>query len=225
MTEGQGHYSYSLVYPNEQVKDPMATVIDGSRESKDAYRDAGIYKDKTDTYDFTKKPATVNTDGKSDSIIHAGDNDVNVKTNDVLNINAKDVGIGMKAENGKTVTTTGNTNITAKNGTGILADKGIVKLANDTTISAGTGMEAKNGGTITAEGKANITATGNALHADGDGSTIALKDGTISGKVLAENKGTMHHHHQWGCDHRRCDSSLRWHGIPCERQHLRRSHR
>ena len=191
MTEGQGHYSYSLVYPNEQVKDPMATVIDGSRESKDAYRDAGIYKDKTDTYDFTKKPATVNTDGKSDSIIHAGDNDVNVKTNDVLNINAKDGGIGMKAENGKTVTTTGNTNITAKDGTGILADKGIVKLANDTTISAGTGMEAKNGGTITAEGKANITATGNALHADGEGSAIALKDGTISGKVLAENKGTI----------------------------------
>lgn len=191
MAEGQGHYSYSLVYPNEQVKDPMATVIDGSRESKDAYRDAGIYKDKTDTYDFTKKPATVNTDGKSDSIIHAGDNDVNVKTNDVLNINAKDGGIGMKAENGKTVTTTGNTNITAKDGTGILADKGIVKLANDTTISAGTGMEAKNGGTITAEGKANITATGNALHADGDGSAIALKDGTISGKVLAENKGTI----------------------------------
>ena len=191
MTEGQGHYSYSLVYPDEQVKDPMATVIDGSRESKDAYRDAGIYKDKTDTYDFTKKPATVNTDGKSDSIIHAGDNDVNVKTNDVLNINAKDGGIGMKAENGKTVTTTGNTNITAKDGTGILADKGIVKLANDTTISAGTGMEAKNGGTITAEGKANITATGNALHADGDGSAIALKDGTISGKVLAENKGTI----------------------------------
>jgi outer membrane autotransporter protein len=191
MAEGQGHYSYNLVYPDEQVKDPMATVIDGSRESKDAYRDAGIYKDKTDTYDFTKKPATVNTDGKSDSIIHAGDNDVNVKTNDVLNINAKDGGIGMKAENGKTVTTTGNTNITAKDGTGILADKGIVKLANDTTISAGTGMEAKNGGTINAEGKANITATGNALHADGDGSAIALKDGTISGKVLAENKGTI----------------------------------
>ena len=191
MAEGQGHYSYSLVYPDEQVKDPMATVIDGSKESKDAYRDAGIYKDKTDTYDFTKKPATVNTDGKSDSIIHAGDNDVNVKTNDVLNINAKDGGTGMKAENGKTVTTTGNTNITAKDGTGILADKGTVKLANDTTISAGTGMEAKNGGTITAEGKADITADGKALHADGDGSTITLKDGSISGKVLAENKGSI----------------------------------
>ena len=191
MTEGQGHYSYSLAYPDEQVKDPMSTVIDGSSESKDTYRDAGIYKDNTDSYDFTKKPATVNSDGKSDSIIHAGDNDVNVKTNDVLNINAKDGGIGMKAENGKTVTTTGNTNITAKNGTGILADKGTVKLANDTTISAATGMEAKNGGTITAEGKANITATGNALHAYGDGSTIAMKDGTISGKVLAENTGTI----------------------------------
>ena len=191
MAEGQGHYSYSLVYPDEQVKDPMATVIDGSKESKDAYRDAGIYKDKTDTYDFTKKPATVNTDGKSDSIIHAGDNNVNVKTNDVLNIIAKDGGIGMKAENGKTVTTTGNTNITAKDGTGILADKGTVKLANDTTIRTGTGMEAKNGGTITAEGKADITADGKALHADGDGSTITLNDGSISGKVLAENKGSI----------------------------------
>ena len=191
MTEGQGHYSYSLVYPDEQVKDPMATVIDGSSESKDTYRDAGIYKDNTDSYDFTKKPATVNSDGKSDSIIHAGDNDVNVKTNDVLNINAKDGGIGMKAENGKTVTTTGNTNITAKDGTGILADNGTVKLANDTAINGTTGMEAKNGGTITADGKTDITATGNALHADGDGSTIALKDGTISGAVLAENKGTI----------------------------------
>lgn len=191
MAEGQGHYSYSLVYPDEQVKDPMATVIDGSKESKDAYRDAGIYKDKTDTYDFTKKPATVKTDGKSDSIIHAGDNNVNVRTNDVLNIIAKDGGTGMKAENGKTVTTTGNTNITAKGGTGILADKGTVKLANDTTIRTGTGMEAKNGGTITAEGKADITADGKALHADGDGSTITLKDGSISGKVLAENKGSI----------------------------------
>ena len=191
MAEGQGHYSYSLVYPDEQVKDPMATVIDGSKESKDAYRNAGIYKDKTDTYNFTKKPATVNTDGKSDSIIHAGDNNVNVKTNDVLNINAKDGGTGMKAENRKTVTTTGNTNITAKGGTGILADKGTVKLANDTIISAGTGMEAKNGGTITAEGKADITADGKALHADGDGSTITLNDGSISGKVLAENKGSI----------------------------------
>ena len=116
---------------------------------------------------------------------------MNVKTNDVLNINAKDGGIGMKAENGKTVTTTGNTSITAKDGTGILADKGTVKLANDTAINGATGMEAKNGGTITAEGKTDITATGNALHADGDGSTIALKDGTISGAVLAENKGTI----------------------------------
>ena len=191
MAEGQGHYSYSLVYPDEQVKDPMATVIDGSKESKDAYRDAGIYKDKTDTYDFTKKPAIVNTDGKSDSIIHAGDNNVNVKTNDVLNIIAKDGGIGMKAENGKTVNTTGNTNISAKDGTGILADKGTVKLANDTTIRTGTGMEAKNGGTITAEGKADITADGKALHADGDGSTITLNDGSISGKVLAEKKGSI----------------------------------
>ena len=191
MAEGQGHYSYSLVYPDEQVKDPMATVIDGSKESKDAYRDAGIYKDKTDTYDFTKKPATVNTDSKSDSIIHAGDNNVNITNDSELNITAKEGGYGIKAENGKTVTTKGNTNISAAKGTGILADGGSVAMNNYNTIAADTGIEAKNGGKVSASGKTDITADGKALHADGDGSTISLKDGTISGAVLAENKGSI----------------------------------
>lgn len=191
MAEGQGHYSYSLVYPDEQVKDPMATVIDGSKESKDAYRDAGIYKDKTDTYDFTKKTATVNTDGKSDSIIHAGDNNVNITNDSELNITAKEGGYGIKAENGKTVTTKGNTNISAAKGTGILADGGSVAMNNYNTIAADTGIEAKNGGKVSASGKTDITADGKALHADGDGSTISLKDGTISGAVLAENKGSI----------------------------------
>ena len=190
--ESQGHYAYTIEYPDHQIADPMSTVIDGSKESKDTYRDNGIYHDSTDSYDFTNKPnSSVNTDGKSDSIIHAGDNNVNVTNDSELNITAKEGGYGIKAENGKTVTTKGNTNISAAKGTGVLADGGSVEMNNYNTITADTGIEAKNGGKVSASGKTDITATGNALHADGDGSTIALQDGTISGAVLAENKGSI----------------------------------
>ena len=190
--ESQGHYAYTIEYPDHQIADPMSTVIDGSKESKDTYRDNGIYHDSTDSYDFTNKPnSSVNTDGKSDSIIHAGDNNVNVTNDSELNITAKEGGYGIKVENGKTVTTKGNTNISAAKGTGVLADGGSVEMNNYNTITADTGIEAKNGGKVSASGKTDITATGNALHADGDGSTIALQDGTISGAVLAENKGSI----------------------------------
>ena len=190
--ESQGHYAYTIEYPDHQIADPMSTVIDGSKESKDTYRDNGIYHDSTDSYDFTNKPnSSVNTDGKSDSIIHAGESNVNVTNDSELNITAKEGGYGIKAENGKTVTTKGNTNISASKGTGVLADGGSVEMNNSNTVIADTGIEAKNGGKVSASGKTDITATGNALHADGDGSTIALQDGTISGAVLAENKGTI----------------------------------
>mgnify|MGYP001431245479 CR=1 FL=1 len=190
--ESQGHYAYDIVYPDHQITDPMSTVIDGSKESKDTYRDNGIYHDNTDSYDFTNKPnSSVKTDGKNDSIIHAGDNNVNITNDSELNITAKEGGYGIKAENGKTVTTKGNTNISAAKGTGILADGGSVAMNNYNTIAADTGIEAKNGGKVSASGKTDITADGKALHADGDGSTITLKDGTISGKVLAENKGSI----------------------------------
>ena len=190
--ESQGHYAYDIVYPDHQITDPMSTVIDGSKESKDTYRDNGIYHDNTDSYDFTNKPnSSVKTDGKNDSIIHAGDNNVNITNDSELNITAKEGGYGIKAENGKTVTTKGNTNISAAKGTGILADGGSVAMNNYNTIAADTGIEAKNGGKVSASGKTDITADGKALHAGGDGSTITLKDGTISGKVLAENKGSI----------------------------------
>ena len=191
-TESQGHYAYDIVYPDHQITDPMSTVIDGSKESKDTYRDNGIYHDNTDSYDFTNEPnSSVKTDGKNDSIIHAGDNNVNITNDSELNITAKEGGYGIKAENGKTVTTKGNTNISAAKGTGILADGGSVAMNNYNTIAADTGIEAKNGGKVSASGKTDIIADGKALHADGDGSTINLKDGSISGKVLAENKGSI----------------------------------
>ena len=192
-TAGEGYYKYDLVYPSEQVVNPMDKVIDGSEDSRNNYRDAGVYHDETESYDFTSKPAEVTASDHDDGVVHAKDNDVEVTTKDWLHVTAKDDGVGMASENGKTVSTEGNTQITAKDGIGVKADKGTVSLKGHTIISAGTGMEAVNGGTISADGTTDMT-TGegkNALHADGDGSTISLKDGTISGAVLAENKGSI----------------------------------
>ena len=192
-TAGEGYYKYDLVYPSEQVVNPMDKVIDGSEDSRNTYRDAGVYHDETESYDFTSKPAEVTASDHDNGVVHAKDNDVKVATKDWLHVTAKDGGVGMASENGKTVSTEGNTQITAKDGIGVKADKGTVSLKGHTIISAGTGMEAVNGGTISADGTTDMT-TGegkNALHADGDGSTISLKDGTISGAVLAENKGSI----------------------------------
>lgn len=192
-TAGEGYYKYDLVYPSEQVVNPMDKVIDGSEDSRNNYRDAGVYHDETESYDFTSKPAEVTASDHDDGVVHAKDNDVKVTTKDWLHVTAKDGGVGMASENGKTVSTEGNTQITAKDGIGVKADKGTVSLKGHTIISADTGMEAVNGGTISADGTTDMT-TGegkNALHADGDGSTISLKDGTISGAVLAENKGSI----------------------------------
>lgn len=192
-TAGEGYYKYDLVYPSEQVVNPMDKVIDGSEDSRNNYRDAGVYHDETESYDFTSKPAEVTASDHDDGVVHAKDNDVKVTTKDWLHVTAKDGGVGMASENGKTVSTEGNTQITAKDGIGVKADKGTVSLKEHTIISAGTGMEAVNGGTISADGTTDMTAGEgkNALHADGDGSTISLKDGTISGAVLAENKGSI----------------------------------
>lgn len=192
-TAGEGYYKYDLVYPSEQVVNPMDKVIDGSEDSRNTYRDAGVYHDETESYDFTSKPAEVTASDHDDGVVHAKDNDVKVTTKDWLHVTAKDGGVGMASENGKTVSTEGNTQITAKDGIGVKVDKGTVSLKRHTIISAGTGMEAVNGGTISADGTTDMTAGEgkNALHADGDGSTISLKDGTISGAVLAENKGSI----------------------------------
>ena len=192
-TAGEGYYRYDLVYPSEQVVNPMDKAIDGSEDSRNNYRDAGVYHDETESYDFTYKPAEVTASDHDDGVVHAKDNDVKVTTKDWLHVTAKDGGVGMASENGKTVSTEGNTQITAKDGIGVKADKGTVSLKKHTIISAGTGMEAVNGGTISADGTTDMTAGEgkNALHADGDGSTISLKDGTISGAVLAENKGSI----------------------------------
>lgn len=192
-TAGEGYYKYDLVYPSEQAVNPMDKVIDGSEGSRNTYRDAGVYHDKTESYDFTSKPAEVTASDHDDGVVHARDNDVKVTTKDWLHVTAKDGGVGMASENGKTVSTEGNTQIAAKDGIGVKVNKGTVSLKGHTIINAGTGMEAVNGGSISSDGTTDMTAGEgkNALHADGDGSTISLKDGTTSGAVLAENKGSI----------------------------------
>ncbi|MCI5836623.1 MAG: hypothetical protein MR209_02145 [Veillonellaceae bacterium] len=192
-TAGNGYYAYDVVYPSEQVKNPIDKVIDGSADSKDTYRPAGVYHDDADSYDFTGKPADVTASDRNDGVIHASDNDVNVTTTDWLNVTANDGAVGVAAENGKTVTTEGNTKITANEGVGVKADGGVISMTGDTVIQAGTGMEALNGGTITAGGMTNITAEdgNNALHAAGDGSSLTLQKGTINGAILAEDMGAI----------------------------------
>lgn len=127
-TAGEGYYKYNLVYPSEQVVNPMDKVIDGSEDSRNNYRDAGVYHDETESYDFTSKTAEVTASDHDDGVVHAKDNDVKVTTKDWLHVTAKDGGVGMASENRKTVSTEGNTQITAKDGIGVKADKGTVSL-------------------------------------------------------------------------------------------------
>ena len=190
---GQGYYDYTISYPEEQIKDPMNTVIDGSETSKDTYREVGIYKDENDSYQFTKNPATITSDGKSNGLIEAKDNNVNVTAKDTLKLVGKDGGVGILAENGKTSKNEANVDIMVKDGTGILADAGHVEVTGNADIKAGTGLETKNGGTITIGGRSNITADAgkDAVKATGEGSTVDLKTGMISGNITAADAGKV----------------------------------
>lgn len=190
---GQGYYDYTISYPEEQIKDPMNTVIDGSETSKDTYREVGIYKDENDSYQFTKNPATITSDGKSNGLIEAKENNVNVTAKDTLKLVGKDGGVGILAENGKTSKNEANVDIMVKDGTGILADAGHVEVTGNADIKAGTGLETKNGGTITIGGRSNITADAgkDAVKATGEGSTVDLKTGMISGNITAADAGKV----------------------------------
>ena len=52
---GQGQYLYETSYPNEQITDPINKTIDGSAASEQAYKEAGVYKSDTDTYQVYKE--------------------------------------------------------------------------------------------------------------------------------------------------------------------------
>jgi len=191
---GQGQYLYETAYPNEQITDPINKTIDGSAASEQAYKEAGVYKSDTDTYKFTKNPATIN--GDSGAAVDAGAKDIHVDSGEnTLNLNGGNTGVGVKAEGGKTADIKGNANITGQ--TGVLADGAGSKVllsGNSNITAGGDGIVASGGGTVEAAGITNVTAGagGKAVRAGG-GSSVSLQNGKLKGDVEADN-GTVSLH-------------------------------
>ena len=191
---GQGRYLYETAYPNEQVTDPINKTIDGSTASEQVYKEAGVYKSDTDTYKFTKNPATVN--GDSGAAVDAGAKDIHVDSGEnTLNLNGGNTGVGVKAEGGKTADIKGNANITGK--TGVVADGAGSKVllsGNSNITVEGDGIVASGGGIVEAAGITNVTAGagGKAVRA-GAGSSVSLRNGKLKGDVEADN-GTVSLH-------------------------------
>ena len=191
---GQGQYLYETSYPNEQITDPINKTIDGSAASEQAYKEAGVYKSDTDTYKFTKNPATIN--GDSGAAVDAGTKDIHVDSGEnTLNLNGGNTGVGVKAEGGKTADIKGNANITGQ--TGVLADGAGSKVllsGNSNITAGGDGIVASGGGTVEAAGITNVAAGagGKAVRAGG-GSSVSLRNGKLKGDVEADN-GTVSLH-------------------------------
>ena len=191
---GQGQYLYETSYPNEQITDPINKTIDGSAASEQAYKEAGVYKSDTDTYKFTKNPATIN--GDSGAAVDAGTKDIHVDSGEnTLNLNGGNTGVGVKAEGGKTADIKGNANITGQ--TGVLADGAGSKVllsGNSNITAGGDGIVASGGGTVEAAGITYVTAGagGKAVRAGG-GSSVSLQNGKLKGDVEADN-GTVSLH-------------------------------
>ena len=193
---GQGQYLYETAYPNEQVTDPINKTIDGSTASEQVYKEAGVYKSDTDTYKFTKNPATVNGDsgaavdaGAKNIHVDSGENTLNLNGGNTLNLNGGNTGVGVKAEGGKTADIKGSANITGK--TGVAADGAGSKvlLSGTSNITAeGDGIVASGGGIVEAAGITNVTAGagGKAVRA-GAGSSVSLRNGKLKGDVEADN--------------------------------------
>ena len=188
---GQGQYLYETTYPNEQVTDPINKTIDGSTASEQVYKEAGVYKSDTDTYKFTKNPATVN--GDSGAAVDAGAKDIHVDSGEnTLNLNGGNTGVGVKAEGGKTADIKGNANITGK--TGVVADGAGSKvlLSGNSNITAeGDGIVTSGGGIVEAAGITNVTAgAGRKAVRAGAGSSVSLQSGKLKGDVEADG-GTV----------------------------------
>lgn len=188
---GQGQYLYETSYPNEQITDPINKTIDGSAASEQAYKEAGVYKSDTDTYKFTKNPATIN--GDSGAAVDAGTKDIHVDSGEnTLNLNGGNTGVGVKAEGGKTADIKGNANITGQ--TGVLADGAGSKVllsGNSNITAGGDGIVASGGGTVEAAGITNVTAgAGRKAVRAGAGSSVSLQSGKLKGDVEADG-GTV----------------------------------
>ncbi len=185
-TAGQGYYRYDLSYPDSQITNPMDKTIDGTQESEDAYRNAGIYKPGTDEYAFTEDPATVN--GDKDKVVDGTNKDLTLKGK-TLELVAQYGGTGVYTEDGKKVAIDNKANITAKNGTGVQADGegSLVSLTNGGSVQeTASGIQATNKGTVDIKGSFDVNATDKAISAT-DGGTVNVAAGTLKGRIEAQN--------------------------------------
>ena len=185
-TAGQGYYRYDLSYPDSQITNPMDKTIDGTQESEDAYRNAGIYKPGTDEYAFTEDPATVN--GDKDKVVDGTNKDLTLKGK-TLELVAQYGGTGVYTEDGKKVAIDNTADITAKDGTGVQADGegSLVSLTNGGSVQeAASGIQATNKGTVDIKGSFDVNATDKAISAT-DGGTVNVAAGTLKGRIEAQN--------------------------------------
>ena len=185
-TAGQGYYRYDLSYPDSQITNPMDKTIDGTQESEDAYRNAGIYKPGTDEYAFTEDPATVN--GDKDKVVDGTNKDLTLKGK-TLELVAQDGGTGVYTEGGREVAIDNTADITAKDGTGVQADGegSLVSLTNGGSVQeAASGIQATNKGTVDIKGSFDVNATDKAISAT-DGGTVNVAAGTLKGRIEAQN--------------------------------------
>jgi len=189
-TEGRGTIEKAeKIYPESQVENPMTTPIDGSKESEDAYSEAGIYKKNDDEYRFTKDPAGIHIEKTPSAAIIASEKDITVKAQGGLEIISSPEGIC--AGEGKTAAITAKeVSVKVEDGHAVKADNGTVNITGNLATEGKDGIKAENNGAVTVTGKVDITAEDKAAEALA-GSKINLNGGGfMQGKVRAD-KGAV----------------------------------
>lgn len=183
--EGRGTVEKAeKIYPESQVENPMTKPIDGSKESEDAYSEAGIYKKNDDEYRFTKDPAGIHIEKTPSAAIIASVKDITVKADGGLEIISNPEGI--VADSGKTAAITAKeVSVKVEDGNAVKADNGTVNITGNLAAGGKDGIKAENNGVVTVNGKVDITAEDKAAEALAGG-RIILNGGFMQGKVRAD---------------------------------------
>ena len=180
---GQGQYEYEKAYPDQQIESTIETGIDGSEEAETVYKEAGILK-ADGSYQFTSDPTEI----KAANTITADDQDLTVTAEGTLKLTADQTAI--TATGGQTAEVSAEELIISGQ-TGIKADSGSVIINGDTNITAVNGIEAVSGGSVELNDTAAITSSDTAISADGEGSSVTIADGTITGDIEAANGASV----------------------------------
>ena len=180
---GQGQYEYEKAYPDQQIKSTIETGIDGSEEAETVYKEAGILK-ADGSYQFTSDPTEI----KADNTITTSEENLTVIAQGTLKLTADQTAI--TAAGGQTAEVSAEELIISGQ-TGIKAVSGSVIINGDTNITAANGIEAVSGGSVELNDTAAITSSDTAISADGEGSSVTIADGTITGDIEAANGASV----------------------------------